>query len=106
MKLTKLLITTTLTITTQAHAYEFVSVQNLQQLLSHHNPQQQQTAIAYIAGAHDANNLLKFCTPPQQTLGELVDKTTNYLKDPKLQHFGAGTALQHIWHKLWPCKTI
>jgi hypothetical protein len=58
----------------------------------------------YIAGVHDSNENVVFCSPREVTLGQLSSMVKNHLvANPSTRHLGADLIILGMLNDIWPC---
>lgn len=62
-------------------------------------------ATGYLIGLHDAYNKVTHCSPPNVTVGQLIDMTVDWLdRNPKTRHQPASSHVLVMLMTTWPCK--
>lgn len=59
----------------------------------------------YVAGVHDANDKVLFCSPSDVTLGQALDVVRRYLESrPEQRHLSADFLASQAMRAVWPCR--
>jgi hypothetical protein len=59
----------------------------------------------YVAGVHDANDKVLFCSPSDVTLGQALDVVKRYLETrPEQRHLSADFLASQAMRAAWPCR--
>lgn len=59
----------------------------------------------YVAGVHDANDKVLFCSPIDVTLGQVFDVVKRHLENkPEQRHFSGDLLITQALRAVWPCR--
>ena len=59
----------------------------------------------YVAGVHDANDKVLFCSASDVTLGQALDVVKRYLETrPEQRHLSADFLASQAMRAVWPCR--